>query len=295
MGIKERIRKLRETTSSASRRIFYDVVIGLAVAGVAAGGIWAWKRLMKYLLVTTVFSPADVSLISAFVAMLIITTISVTWAVVATRHLTTPRSEALDYQDPTERKIRIIVPTLPTPPTYLSALSSKDPDIHIEIREVILRAARSALLSGSGCDVLMQLHMVNRGSIEATVTEWKLKVSVGAEHLLGKVAPIPTALYIERPRKGALAALAGDSPTEQISRPTLDEAAREPFKRGIPKDGWIMFFAASWGIDYEAPYNAEFTLTVTDSMGVEHTATKAPSFYKVNGEIKFLQSPRVSS
>ena len=151
---------------------------------------------------------------------------------------------------------------IPTPP-LTSAPTPKDPDLRGEMLEMIF-STTGALSNPRHIQVLMKLRIVNHGTIEVTVTNWKLEIKFGPKY------PQATAFAAIPPTSVVIDRSSVDKPVEQI-RTSLDQQAHtHPLKQGVPMTGWILFELGVLFEHTEPPVNAQFTVTAFDALGGSH-------------------------
>lgn len=253
--------------------------------GGSGGGIVTWLTALTHGLQRW----QQVTIVALFTVLFFCTIAALFWALGA-------RSKAAAAATISEPPPIVPSRALISPPPRLSDIvaprpaPAKETNLIVEILEVLFRKQGDLFLSGGGnWFVVTNVRVTNRAAVEPTITSWKLRVAVGAQVSEASPAPVPDEWVIERRESS----YGSKTTVEAIPRPTLDIlAANEEFKRGKPKTGWVAF--KLWTSDYRtvAPYNAELTIEVTDSMGNTHSGLWPAQFYVETGSVVYREQQK---
>lgn len=139
--------------------------------------------------------------------------------------------------------------------------------------------------SGFGSySVFAKLRITNHGPDEAVIVKWNLHILIGKdEKQQAPPAGIPENMSIKRSASGLL--MLGDTNfTYESVRPDLTKIpATEPYRKGIPKEGWIRFDTTDYGC--EPPCNAAFYIYMEDALGNPHWIDRQPQSYRKDGDL----------
>jgi hypothetical protein len=183
------------------------------------------------------------------------------------RGVQTVRSAEQSKEEPSEPvPAPALIPT-PTP------VDPRKPDLKCEIQEILFYVEKLGILSN--IYVLAQVRVVNYGEQEVGVTAWKLTVEAGKNVSRAKEEPIPRDWKIRRWMPGK---------SDVVKKIDKKFTESEPFKKGIPQLGWILFKLATMPPQHP-PYAAKFTLEAKDALGDKHVTIRDPSFMEESGEI----------
>jgi hypothetical protein len=156
-----------------------------------------------------------------------------------------------------------------------------DVNLRIEIQEVLFLQTGGYLMMGGMKEfVLMRLSVTNVGHDEPTAKAWKLTVQIGYEYKdeTEKINSLPGGWMVRR--RGQL-----NTTTDEPPAPDLVALSRtEEFKFGKQRLGWVAFEFYRDG-DAVPPYNAMYSVSITDSLGNIHVGTLEPTRYIPKGEI----------
>ena len=120
--------------------------------------------------------------------------------------------------------------------------------------------------------VAIRVQIVNHGEDEATITSYRLHVSLGSFEDDGAViANLPAAWCVRRRKQNSFA------PAYEDMRPEPRLNATNIYKKGIPVEGWLFFELYEYG-DVELP-NVQVDLLVKDSFAGEHVITREAGVY----------------
>lgn len=266
--------KLRAWLVDQWRDVRGNVKFALGMSLLTAGGAVVLRKVSA--LTHGLTTAQQQTLLTLFIVMFAAILAVAAWAILATKRADESDSKYLRILAPPPSLISVTPVALPERPHALA-----DTDFNVEILEVLFRRQGGLFLGNSTWYLLLRVRLTNRGPVEPTVHDWQLHASIGRQFSRdGRIAEIPTSWYIER-------TTAGKPPArEEIGRPTLDELARnEEFRRGKSKTGWVLFEMYTQA-NAAAPLNAEFTLTIVDSMGSSHVGTLEPQLYIETGQIK---------
>lgn len=139
--------------------------------------------------------------------------------------------------------------------------------------------------SGFGSySVFAKLRITNHGPDEAVIVKWNLHILIGKdEKQQAPPADISENMSIKRPESSLL--MLGDPKfTYESVRPDLTKIpATEPYRKGIPKEGWIRFDTTDYGC--EPPCNAAFYVYMEDALGNPHWIDRQPQSYRKDGDL----------
>ena len=260
-----RLKWLREQWNDVKGNVKFWLLTTIIAALVAAGS-WTATRVEK--IIHELPSQQREVLLGVYAFMFASVIATSAWAVASSKAKRTTPPIAITPP-----------PLLPMPPPS----HPKDVDLHIEIKEVLFTPKTDFMAMGSFY-VLINLRITNRGqgSTEPAAIDWKLDLSVADSYYgQGKVAAIPPTWQIERSSKGG-----APVSLEEVSAPSLDRVMQATqFKRATPCAGWVLFDVFEFQSSALPPYNAMLHVTITDSMGNEHVATKLPALYLQTGKI----------
>jgi hypothetical protein len=128
--------------------------------------------------------------------------------------------------------------------------------------------------------IFLKVSLVNRSATPRAPLHWTLTVRAGSFAADAELIPVDNTLSIAT----RTSPLSLDIAKEAIS-PKWDELTGEGLATGVPKVAWAAFSLLVDGLFSAAPHNAEFTLTVTDSMGAVHAVVREPQMYFENARI----------
>jgi hypothetical protein len=164
--------------------------------------------------------------------------------------------------------------------------SSKEVDLRGEIEQLYFQSSDRPL--AFSYSILLKLRITNYGPQEATILHWEIFSRVGEEQNAGKLMPLPPHLGIERQDYRSL----GAEPVSKIEpvTPDFETLAKEPFRRGIPREGWVKFAISTSGF-IEPAVNAYLIVYVEDSLGGKHFISRPAQHYKKDGEVVTRRMP----
>jgi hypothetical protein len=165
-------------------------------------------------------------------------------------------------------------PQLPAPPP-------KDPDLRGEVREIIFYPLEGGIIPSDGYRILMNLTITNHAQKQVVIRDWSLRIDIAGESVgTGTQVPIPNGWYVYR-----LTENRGERISEDLVTPSST-----PYVEAIPKEGWLLFEFSyfGWGNPgkLQPPYNAQFSVIATDSLGGIHVFIKPSRMYFQRSEIR---------
>jgi len=182
----------------------------------------------------------------------------------------------------------------PEPEKEAEAAPLKPPptvDLHGSIENIYFLGASAPYLVNYS--VYVKLRITNHGPDEAVITKWYLYISIGeTDKVQGNSVDLPANLAIKRPDTNYL--LMPQNFRYESLQPDLTKVPlSEPYRKGIPKEGWVRFDPSDYGS--APPVNGAFFIYLEDSLGNVHWITRKPQSYKVDGElIQLPDSPTMS-
>lgn len=169
-------------------------------------------------------------------------------------------------------------PTVAVLPPVTPAATPKPVDLQGEILELYFGQSK-----GKHKLVLMKIRIVNHGLDEASIINWRLKITVGDDPPF-VVLPIniPSVWRIGRPKPGS-----SFQDSEYYNEKSIDVRlnelpATDTYRRGVPREGWIAF--EDHFFDLEFP-NGRFDVLLKDSFGGEHSIHRPATVYRRDKEL----------
>ncbi len=164
-----------------------------------------------------------------------------------------------------------------------------DADLSIDIKEVLFTRTGGGLLAGTGKDVIVfRIAVTNRGHDEPAAAKWNLTVRIGkTKNDTDATMSIPGNWVVRRETSYV-------STQDEAMIDIVAASQTSEFRRGIPKIGWIAFTMYSEH-GAVAPYNADYAITITDSLGNKHVGILAATRYVAKGTIAVVDANKVAT
>jgi hypothetical protein len=164
-----------------------------------------------------------------------------------------------------------------------AAVVHREVDIHGVIEQ--LHFLKPTMEDSYNYSALIKLRVTNRGLTEAAIVDWKLYSAVGEDERECALAVLPHGVikrieyvgYLGQPKETF----------ESVSKDLKQITFETPLKKGVPKDGWIMFKIPTF--NQEMTINARLILVLQDALGETHHIVREPAHYQADGE--FIATP----
>jgi hypothetical protein len=156
-------------------------------------------------------------------------------------------------------------------------------DLHGSV-EALYFLRQTGLPFAVNYSVYLKLRITNRGPDEVVITKWYLYVNIGEEDKVqGSSVDLPLNMAIKRSDSSIYMGLPQGFRYESVQPDLTKVPPNEPYRKGIPKEGWVRFDPMDYGS--LPPVNGHFFLFIEDSLGNTHWIVRKPQSYKPDGEI----------
>jgi hypothetical protein len=145
----------------------------------------------------------------------------------------------------------------------------------------------------SNYKVYVKLRITNHGPDEAVITRWTLHIIIGDDKVQGPATELPANLAIQRQDFSALYVGTPNFKYEPVQPDLTKVPTSDPYRKGIPKDGWVQFEPLDYG---SAPsHNGGFYIALEDSLGNTHWIFRKAQSYKMDGELVEISEPSLKA